>query len=68
MGKYTYPHKTINGVKKRLHRHVMEEHLGRMLEPNEHVYHLNADPTDNRIENLVIIQKKSKRVTPKSKV
>ena len=53
-----YPHKTINGVKKRLHRHVMEEHLGRCLDPNEHVYHINGESTDNRIENLVIIRKK----------
>ena len=57
MSKNKYPHKTINGVKKRLHRHLMEEHLGRLLEPNEHVYHLNGDSKDNRIENLVIIKK-----------
>ena len=38
----------------------MEEHLDRQLESNEHVYHLNGDPSDNRIENLVIIKKKIK--------
>jgi hypothetical protein len=59
MSKNKYPHKTINGVKKRLHRHLMEEHLGRMLEPNEHVYHLNGDSLDNAIENLIVIKKKS---------
>jgi len=58
MSKNKYPHKTINGVKKRIHRHIMEEHLGRLLESNEHVYHLNGDSTDNRIENLVVIPKK----------
>jgi len=59
MGRYVYPHKTINGKKKRVHRIVMEEYLGRELGPNEHVYHLNGDPKDNNIENLVLIVKKS---------
>lgn len=58
MSKNKYPHKTINGVKKRIHRHVMEEHLCRPLESNEHVYHLNGESIDNRIENLVVIVKK----------
>lgn len=57
MSRNNYQYKTINGVKKRLHCHIMEEHLGRELYPNEHVYHLNGDPTDNRIENLVVIVK-----------
>ncbi len=59
MSKNLYIHKTINGIKKRVHRHVMEEYLDRQLEPNEHVYHLNGNSQDNRIENLVIIKKKS---------
>jgi hypothetical protein len=37
----------------------MEDHLKRELEPHEHVYHLNGDSKDNRIENLIIITKKS---------
>lgn len=53
-----YPSKTINGVKKRIHRHIMEDHLGRLLEPDEHVYHMNGDPKDNRIDNLIVIKKK----------
>ena len=57
MSKNSYPYKTINGAKKRLHRHVMEEHLGRVLSSNEHIYHINGDPKDNRIENLIIIKK-----------
>ena len=36
----------------------MEEYIGRTLETYEHVYHVNGDSTDNRIENLIIIQKK----------
>jgi len=59
MSKNFYHHKTIKGIKKTVHRHVMEEHLGRSLEPTEHVYHVNGDSKDNRIENLVIINKKS---------
>ncbi len=55
---YNYPYKTINGCKQREHRHVMENHLGRKLEPYEHVYRLNNDSRDNRIENLVVITKR----------
>lgn len=61
MSKNFYPHKTIKGVKKTVHRHVMEEHLGRALEPHEHVYHINGDSRDNRIENLIVITKNYKK-------
>ncbi len=37
------------------HRHAMEQHLGRKLTTREHVHHLNADRTDNRIENLCLL-------------
>ena len=58
MSQNFYPHKTIKGKKKSVHRHVMEAHLGRELEPDEHVYHLNGISTDNRLKNLVVIKKK----------
>ena len=36
------------------HRYVMENHIGRKLKPKEVIHHLNENPSDNRIENLVL--------------
>ncbi|MGA0311693.1 MAG: HNH endonuclease [Ilumatobacteraceae bacterium] len=33
----------------------MEQHLGRKLDPREHVHHENRDRSDNRLENLRVI-------------
>ena len=39
----------------RLHRLIYEEHLGRPLQPWEHIHHRNGIRTDNRLENLELI-------------
>ena len=45
----------VNGRSKLLHRHIMEQHIGRPLDRDEHVHHVNGDRHDNRIENLEVV-------------
>lgn len=54
------PHANQNGWMPQ-HRYVIEQDLGRYLEPHERVHHKNGDRSDNRLENLELWKVKGKK-------
>lgn len=51
-----HPNATKNGYVLH-HRVVMENHLGRLLNADEVVHHINQNKFDNRIENLEVMKR-----------
>jgi len=45
----------IGGVQVLEHRYLMEQHIGRKLTRKEHVHHINHNRSDNRLDNLEVI-------------
>ena len=45
----------IDGSKRDEHRALMEQHLGRKLNRDEVVHHINGNKRDNSIENLQVM-------------
>jgi hypothetical protein len=50
-----YKVKKVDGKTIYLHRWLMEQHLGRKLTRSEVIHHINGDPHDNRLENLMLL-------------
>lgn len=44
------------------HRLIMERYIGRTLNPNEVVHHINGNHSDNRIKNLILFSNRSEHM------
>lgn len=47
----------VNGVKIDEHRYIMEQSIGRKLNRNEVVHHINGDARDNCLKNLELMSR-----------
>lgn len=59
VGPYGYRYIRVGGRKVFEHRHVMEQHIGRPLDPTEVVHHKDGDRLNNSIENLELLPSQS---------
>lgn len=58
----------INGKYIREHRIIVQNTIGRLLEPFEQVHHINGDRLDNRVENLQILtHREHSRITTRKR-
>lgn len=44
------------------HRLIMEQHLGRYLEPTEVVHHIDGNPTNNNVDNLQLFSSQNEHI------
>lgn len=56
IGKNGYKVVRIGGKRFYEHRIFMEQHIGRKLKSSEVVHHLNGNPLDNRMRNLMLFK------------
>ena len=47
----------VNGKRLLYHRFLMEQHLGIKLSKDVVVHHINENPLDNRLENLLVMSR-----------
>jgi hypothetical protein len=52
MPTYQYKVDPRTGRRIPIHRYIVQEARGRVLEPNQVVHHINNNPHDNRLRNL----------------
>lgn len=60
--KKVYFNKTVNGNKKKIHRVVMSQYLGRELTSEEVVHHIDGNPKNNSIENLKLFKNQAEHM------
>lgn len=53
---------TVNGKRMLKHRYILEQHLGRELKSGEVVHHIDHNPSNNELENLMLFSSHSEHV------